>query len=46
METTQVYLRADMTMKEKAVARTTPTGIQPGRYKPPDDELLSFLRSL
>ena len=46
IETTQVYLHADMTMKENALTRTTPTGTRPGRYKPPDDELLSFLRSL
>jgi len=46
IETTQVYLHADITMKENAVTRTTPTGTRPGRYKPPDDELLSFLRSL
>jgi integrase/recombinase XerD len=46
IETTQVYLHADMTMKENALARTTPTGTQPGRYKPPDDELLVYLRNL
>ena len=46
IETTQAYLHADMTMKENAVTRTTPTGTQPGRYKPPDDDLMAFLRSL
>jgi integrase/recombinase XerD len=46
IETTQVYLHADMTMKENALTRTTPTGTQPGRYKPPDDKLMAFLRSL
>ena len=46
IETTQIYLHADMTMKENAVTRTTPTGTQPGRYKPPDDDLMTFLRSL
>ena len=44
IETTQVYLHADMTMKENAVTRTTPTGTRPGRYKPPDDDLMTFLR--
>ena len=46
IETTQIYLHADMTMKENAVARTTPTGTRPGRYKPPDDDLMTFLRNL
>ena len=46
IETTQVYLHADMTMKENALARSTPTGTQPGRYKPTDDDLMAFLRSL
>lgn len=45
VETTQIYLHADMSMKEKALARTTPTGIKPGRYRP-DDDLLAFLESL
>ena len=46
IETTQVYLHADMTMKEAALARTTPTGTPPGRYTPPDDKLMAFLQSL
>jgi len=46
IETTQIYLHADMTLKENALARTTPTGTRPGRYKPPDDHLMSFLRNL
>lgn len=46
IETTQIYLHADMTMKENAVTRTAPTGTRPGRYKPPSDDLMSFLRSL
>jgi integrase/recombinase XerD len=46
IETTQIYLHADMTMKENAVARTTPTGTRPGRFKPPDDDLMTFLRNL
>jgi site-specific recombinase XerD len=46
IDTTQIYLHADMTMKENAVARTTPTGTRPGRYKPPDDDLMTFLQNL
>jgi len=44
-ETTQIYLHADMTLKERALARTTPAGTKPGRYQPPDS-LLAFLESL
>jgi integrase/recombinase XerD len=44
-ETTQIYLHADMTLKEKALARTTPPGTRPGHYRPPDS-LLAFLESL
>ena len=32
--------------KERALARTTPTGIKPGRYKPTSDKLLAFLQGL
>ena len=45
VETTQVYLHADMRQKENALAKTTPTEVKPGRYKP-EDELLAFLQSL
>ncbi len=34
-----------MTIKERALARTTPPGTIPGRYKPPD-RLLAFLEGL
>lgn len=44
-ETTQIYLHADLELKEKALARTTPPDTKPGRYKPPD-QLLAFLESL
>jgi integrase/recombinase XerD len=44
-DTTQIYLHADLELKEKALARTTPAGTKPGRYKPPD-QLLAFLESL
>ena len=42
---TQVYLHADMEIKERALARTTPSDTVPGRYKAPDS-LLAFLDSL
>ena len=45
VETTQMYLHADMRLKEKALSRTEPLGIKPARYRP-DDRLLAFLESL
>lgn len=45
VETTQIYLHADLTIKERALARTAPTGSAPGRYRPPDT-LLAFLEAL
>lgn len=44
-ETTQIYLHADLALKERAIARTTPIGTRPGRYEP-SDRLLAFLESL
>lgn len=44
-ETTQVYLHADMTIKEQALARVQQPGTSPGRYRPPDS-LLTFLDNL
>jgi len=44
-ETTQVYLHADMKLKEKALARTTSSGLAPHRFKP-RDTLLAFLEAL
>jgi len=44
-DTTQIYLHADLELKEKALARTAPANTKPGRYKPPD-QLLAFLESL
>ena len=44
-DTVQIYLHADLTLKERALARTTPPGTAPGRYRPPDD-LLAFLEAL
>lgn len=45
IRSTQAYLHADMTIKERALARTTPGSVKPGRYRPPDS-LLAFLNSL
>ncbi len=45
METTQVYLDADLALKEKALARLEPMGKKPRRYKA-NDALLAFLESL
>ena len=42
---TSVYLHADMTIKERALALTTPASVHPGRYHPPDT-LLAFLENL
>ena len=42
---TDRYLHADMTQKERALARTQPPGTRPGRYVPPDP-LLAFLEAL
>jgi site-specific recombinase XerD len=45
VETTQIYLHADMAIKEKAINRTTPIHAVPGRYRP-TDQLLAFLEGL
>ena len=45
IETTQMYLDADLSMKERALARTAPLRAGPGRYRP-DDSLLAFLSGL
>src|SRR5579864_9127139 len=47
VETTQIYLDADLALKEKALAKTTPMakGKASGRYRP-HDKLLAFLKSL
>jgi hypothetical protein len=42
---TQAYLHADMTIKEKALALVQPRGTRPGRYQAPDS-LLTFLDTL
>ena len=40
VRSTDAYVHADMTIKEKALALTTPTTAQPGRYRPPDKVLV------
>ena len=42
---TQIYLHADLAIKERALARTTPLSSKPGRYRAPD-RLLAFLEGL
>jgi integrase/recombinase XerD len=44
-QTTQIYLRADLELKQRALDRTTPPGSSSGRYQPPD-HILAFLDSL
>jgi integrase/recombinase XerD len=43
--TTQIYLQADMALKQQALDRTTPLATPPGRYRPAD-QLLAFLEAL
>jgi site-specific recombinase XerD len=45
IETTQIYLDANLELKEKMLAKTTPPGGKPGLYRP-DDTLLAFLNGL
>jgi site-specific recombinase XerD len=44
-ETTQIYLHADMQLKEQALAHATSSGLKPKRFKAPD-VLLDFLEKL
>jgi integrase/recombinase XerD len=45
VETTQIYLDADLALKEQALAKTNPVKGTPKRFQP-DDELLAFLKQL
>lgn len=45
VETTQIYVHADLRLKEAALARIKAPSSNPGRYRP-DDKLLAFLESL
>ena len=44
-KTTEVYIHADLAIKERAIARTAPLPAAAKRYKPPD-RLLAFLEGL
>jgi len=45
IETTQIYLHADLQIKERALERTAPVTTKPGRFRP-TDKLLAFLETL
>ena len=44
IETTQVYLHADLGIKERALAKTAQAETKPGRFRP-TDKLLAFLEA-
>ena len=45
VDTTMIYLKADLTLKQAALDRVTPLDTPHGRYHPPD-VVLAFLDSL
>jgi integrase len=45
LDTTQIYLDANLALKQAVLAKTHPVMSQPGKYRP-DDQLLSFLKGL
>lgn len=45
VESTQIYIHADIELKEHAMAKTKPVTAPAGRYQP-NDELLAFLEAL
>ena len=45
IETTQIYLDANLELKERMLAKTAPPDGKTGRYRP-DDRLLAFLSAL
>jgi site-specific recombinase XerD len=45
VETTRIYLDADLELKEKILAKTTPLDSKPGRFRP-NNRLLTFLNQL
>jgi len=45
VETTSIYLQADMKLKEDALAKSPSADVRASRYRP-DDHLMAFLRSL
>jgi len=44
-ETTQMYIHANMRLKEQALAHASPSGVVPDRFRP-EDSLLAFLEAL
>jgi site-specific recombinase XerD len=45
VETTQIYLDANLALKEEILAKAKPINGKPGRFRPPDN-LLQFLQNL
>ena len=45
VDTTSIYVHADLALKERALERTTPAHIPVGRYRP-SDSLMAFLEGL
>jgi site-specific recombinase XerD len=45
IRSTQIYIHADLELKERALDRTTPPGVPSGRFQP-SDQLLAFLEAL
>ncbi|CAG7618072.1 tyrosine-type recombinase/integrase [Rhodococcus opacus] len=45
IRSTQIYVHADLELKERILTRTAPIDVPPGRYQPPD-QLLAYLESL
>ena len=45
LETTQIYLDANLALKEEALKKAKPRGAKLARFKP-DDQLLAFLKNL
>ena len=45
IETTHVYLEADLELKQRVLSKTAPPGSKPSTYKP-DDALMAFLKNL
>ncbi len=45
IRSTNTYLHADMTIKQRALDKMSPTSSPPGRYQPADS-LLAFLENL
>jgi integrase/recombinase XerD len=45
IETTHIYLHADLGIKERALAKAAPANTTPGRYRPPD-KLIAYLEAL